>query len=91
VAGGILPSPTAIVVLLATFSAHRVAFGLALIAAFSAGMAAALVGVGFVAVRARTAVSRRLSGRLLWALPVATAIVIAGVGVYLTIRGASGI
>jgi nickel/cobalt transporter (NicO) family protein len=91
VAGGILPSPTAIVVLLATFSAHRVAFGLALIASFSAGMAAALIGVGFVAVRARTVVSKRLSGRLLWALPVSTAIVIVGVGVYLTIRGAAGI
>jgi ABC-type nickel/cobalt efflux system permease component RcnA len=91
VAGGILPSPTAIVVLLATFSAHRVGFGLALIAAFSLGMAGALIAVGFVAVRARTAVSKRLSGRLVWALPIVTAIVIAGLGVYLTIRGAAGI
>jgi ABC-type nickel/cobalt efflux system permease component RcnA len=91
VAGGILPSPTAIVVLLATFSAHRVGFGLALIASFSLGMAGALIAVGFVAVRARTAVSRRLSGRLVWALPVATAVVIAGLGVYLTIKGAAGI
>jgi nickel/cobalt transporter (NicO) family protein len=91
VAGGILPSPTAIVVLLATFSAHRVGFGLALILSFSVGMAAALLGVGVLAVRARTAVSRRLSGRVLWVLPVATAIVIVGVGVYLTIKGASGI
>lgn len=91
VAGGILPSPTAIVVLLATFSAHRMGFGLALIVSFSLGMAGALVGVGFVALRARSAVSRRLSGRLLWALPVATAIVIAGVGIYLTAKGIAGI
>jgi len=91
VAGGILPSPTAIVVLLATFSAHRVGFGLALITAFSFGMAAALIAVGFVAVRARTAVSKRLSGRLVWALPVVTAVVIACLGVYLTIKGAAGL
>jgi ABC-type nickel/cobalt efflux system permease component RcnA len=91
VAGGILPSPTAIVVLLATFSAHRVGFGLALILSFSVGMAAALVGVGAVALRARTAVSRRLSGRLLWILSVVTAVVIVGVGAYLMIKGAAGI
>ena len=91
VAGGILPSPTAIVVLLATFSAHRVTFGLSLIVSFSVGMAIALVAVGVVALKARTSVARRLSGRLLWAIPVATAFVIAGVGVYLTVKGATGI
>ncbi len=91
VAGGILPSPTAIVVLLATFSAHRVAFGLALILSFSAGMAAALVGVGILALRARRAVTRRLSGRLVRALPIATALVIVGVGLFLAIRGAATI
>jgi ABC-type nickel/cobalt efflux system permease component RcnA len=91
VAGGILPSPTAIVVLLATFSAHRVGFGLALILSFSVGMAAALVGVGALALRARSAVSRRLSGRLVWILPVVTAVVIVGVGAFLVVKGASGI
>jgi ABC-type spermidine/putrescine transport system permease subunit II len=78
-------------VLLATFSAHRVGFGLALILAFSVGMAAALVGVGAVALRARTAVARRLSSRVLWVLPIVTAAVIVGVGAYLTIKGAGGI
>jgi nickel/cobalt exporter len=91
VAGGILPSPTAIVVLLATFSAHRVAFGLALILAFSAGMAAALVGVGIVALRARRAVTRHLSGRFVQALPVATALVIVGIGAFLVVKGAAGL
>ena len=91
VAGGILPSPTAIIVLLATFSAHRVGFGLALILAFSVGMAAALVAVGALALRARTAVSRRLSGRLVWILPVVTAVVIVGVGAFLAVKGASGL
>ncbi|MFL5797068.1 MAG: hypothetical protein ACJ77A_03935 [Actinomycetota bacterium] len=91
VAGGILPSPTAIVVLLATFSAHRIAFGLALILSFSAGMAAALVGVGILALRARGAIARRLSGRLLRVLPIATALVIVGVGLFLAVKGATAL
>ena len=53
VSGGILPSPTALVVLLAAISAHRVAYGLALIVAFSAGLAAALIAIAMVALRAR--------------------------------------
>jgi len=87
-AGGILPSPTALVVLLSAVSFHRVGFGLALIAAFSAGLAAALVVVGLVAIRARDAVAGRLgagAGRL---IPVASAAAIATVGIVLTVRGA---
>jgi nickel/cobalt transporter (NicO) family protein len=91
VAGGILPSPTAIVVLLATFSGHRAGFGLALIMAFSVGMAAALIGVGALALRARRMVARRLSEPLFRALPVATALVIVVVGAVLVVKGASGV
>ena len=61
VAGGILPSPSALVVLLASSAVGRAVYGLALIAAFSAGLASALVVVGIVAMRARDAVQRRMS------------------------------
>ena len=47
--------------------------------------------VGAVALRTRTAVARRLSGRVVWMLPIVTAIVIVGVGAFLAIKGASGI
>jgi ABC-type nickel/cobalt efflux system permease component RcnA len=90
-AGGILPSPTAIVVLVSTFTAHRVAFGLSLIVAFSAGLAAALVAVGIVALRARAFVSRKLRGPAGWLFPVVGALVIVGFGVAFVIRGATGI
>jgi ABC-type nickel/cobalt efflux system permease component RcnA len=90
-AGGILPSPTAIVVLVATFTAHRVAFGLSLIVSFSIGLAAALVFVGIVALRARKVVERRLRGPIAWLLPVLSAVVITGFGVYFIARGATGI
>lgn len=91
VAGGILPSPTALVVLLAAIALHRVMFGLALIGAFSVGLAAALVVVGILALRAREFVSRRMSstwGRL---VPVLSASAIVVVGLVLTIRGATQI
>ena len=83
VAGGILPSPTALVVLLSTATAHRIAFGLSLIVAFSLGLAGALVAVGAFALRARELVRRRLHGGLAGALPIISAAVIVGVGLYL--------
>ena len=50
VSGGLLPCPSALVVLLAAISLHRVAFGLALIVAFSLGLALSITGIGLVAV-----------------------------------------
>jgi nickel/cobalt exporter len=82
-AGGILPSPTALVVLLSTVHQHRVAFGLSLIVAFSVGLAAALVTVGLLALRARAALAPRLSGRLAHAVPLVSAAAIVVVGAVL--------
>src|SRR6266496_4468063 len=53
VSGGLLPCPSALVVLLAAISLHRIAFGLVLILAFSAGLALTITGIGLVAVLAR--------------------------------------
>jgi nickel/cobalt transporter (NicO) family protein len=86
VAGGILPSPTALVVLLSAVSFHRVAFGLSLIAMFSIGLAAALIVVGIAALRARDVVSSRMSTRLGRLVPIASASVIVAVGLFLTVR-----
>jgi ABC-type nickel/cobalt efflux system permease component RcnA len=84
--GGLLPSPTAIVVLLASASLGRLALGLGLVALFGLGLAASLTAVGVVAVRARDALDRRLPGRLARALPVASAGTIAAMGLALTAR-----
>ncbi len=88
VSGGLLPSPTALVVLLASVAIHRVAFGLALIVAFSVGLAGALTTVGVVAIRARDLFARRLTGRLANALPVGSAAVIFAAGAVLLARAA---
>lgn len=87
VSGGILPSPTAVLVLLSTVAAGRVAFGLSLILAFSVGLAVALVGTGILILRARDLVLPRLDGGLARLVPVLGAVVIVGMGLYLTGSG----
>jgi nickel/cobalt exporter len=87
-AGGILPAPSAFLVLVASNAAHRLLFGLVLILAFSAGLAAALILVGMFTLRARDAVSKRLSSGLGRLVPVLSATAIVGVGLFLTFRGA---
>jgi ABC-type nickel/cobalt efflux system permease component RcnA len=87
VSGGLLPCPSALVVLLAAISLHRVAFGLLLIVAFSAGLALSITGIGLVAVLAKQ-VFRRASfdGRLVRLLPAASALVILVAGLAMTVR-----
>ena len=65
VAAGLLPCPSALVVLLSAIALHRVGFGLALIVAFSLGLAATMTAIGLVAVLARRAFGRlSLDGRV---------------------------
>ena len=86
-AGGILPSPSALIVMLGAINAHRVGYGVGLIVAFSVGLALALIVVSLGALRARAAMANRLSsfwGRL---VPVLSASAIVVVGVFLAVRG----
>lgn len=81
--GGLVPCPAALVVLLSAVSLHRVGFGLALIVAFSIGLAAVLIAIGLLMVYARRFMTRFQSeGRLLthW-LPLTSAAVITLFGV----------
>ena len=88
VSGGLLPCPSALVVLLAAISLHRVAFGLLLIVAFSAGLALTITGIGLAAVLARARVSPRRASRaaLVRLLPAASALVILVAGLAMTVR-----
>ncbi|MEO6402447.1 MAG: sulfite exporter TauE/SafE family protein, partial [Vicinamibacteria bacterium] len=52
ISGGLVPCPSAIVVLLAAVSLHRIAFGLALIVAFSIGLSVVLIALGLTFVYA---------------------------------------
>ena len=96
-AGGMVPSPSAIVVLLGAIALGRAWFGVALVLAYGLGMAATLTGAGLALVRARGAIERRLAspgaaaGRMASVagrLPVLTATCIVAGGLFLAIRGA---
>jgi ABC-type nickel/cobalt efflux system permease component RcnA len=84
---GLIPCPTALVVLLGAVAQHQVGLGLVLIVAFSAGLAATLTGLG-LAVVAAGRVSARVSGargaRVLAVLPALSSVVIVAVGLALT-------
>jgi ABC-type nickel/cobalt efflux system permease component RcnA len=87
VSGGLLPCPSALVVLLAAISLHRIAFGLVLIVAFSAGLALSITGIGLAAVLARGVFKRAsFDGRLIGLLPAVSALVILAAGVAMTLR-----
>jgi nickel/cobalt exporter len=93
VVGGLVPSASALVILLAAISLHRLSFGLLLILAFSAGMAAVLAGVGLVLVYAGKAMEQvgpqhRWIASLANRIPLLTAIVVLVSGLVLAMRAA---
>jgi ABC-type nickel/cobalt efflux system permease component RcnA len=92
IAAGILPCPSALVVLLSAIALHRVGFGLALIFAFSIGLACTVTGIGLVAVLARRVFSRvSFEGPLVRILPAVSALVILCVGVVITLKALPGV
>jgi nickel/cobalt transporter (NicO) family protein len=87
VSGGIVPCPTALVVLLAAISLHRVGYGLVLILAFSVGLAAAMTVIGLVAVIAKRTFERvDFDGGMIRLLPAFSAVVVLGLGLTMTVR-----
>lgn len=89
VAGGLLPSPSAFLVLLTALATGQLAFGLGLIAAFSVGLAATVAAVGVAARAGREVMRRRaetgsIARRLSAAMPLASAVVILLAGAVLT-------
>jgi nickel/cobalt transporter (NicO) family protein len=82
VSGGLLPCPSAMVLLLAAVALNKTALGLLLVVAFSVGLAATLTLVGVLFLYARRLVPQ-IGGHGRWArqLPIASAAVITLVGV----------
>lgn len=86
---GLIPCPSALVVLLGAVAQHQIALGLILIVAFSAGLAATLTALGLAVVaagRASTRVTSVAGGRVLAALPALSSLAIVGVGLVLTLQ-----
>ncbi|MEE1773140.1 hypothetical protein PUR34_34495 [Streptomyces sp. JV185] len=59
--GGLLPSPSAFLVLLTGLLTNKVGFALAMVASFGVGMALTLTGVGLIVLRGRDALLDRVS------------------------------
>lgn len=98
ITGGLIPCPTALVVLLSALSLHRVAFGMLLILAYSVGLAVVLSGIGLALASGSALVSRvrpsfSLTGirRAATLIPVASATVVAVAGVAMTAQAISGL
>jgi nickel/cobalt transporter (NicO) family protein len=91
-AAGLVPCPSALVVLLAAIAQDRAALGLLLVVAFSLGLAATLSGLGLLVVAAGRALSAaRVPVRAVAVLPTVSAVVIVGAGVLLTARAIPGV
>jgi nickel/cobalt transporter (NicO) family protein len=58
IAGGLVPSPSALLVLLAAVALDRVGFGLALIVSYGVGLALTLIAAGLLMARLEHAVRR---------------------------------
>ena len=89
IAGGLLPDPAALALLLGALSSGKVLLGLVTVVVFSLGFAATLVVVGIVAAKVGEKVLDWLASIWMVRLQIATSLLIVGMGVVLTIRAVS--
>ena len=93
-AGGLIPSASALLILLGSIAAGRPAFGFVLVVAFGLGMAMVMGAIGLALVVARGRLDRvdtstRL-GRATGYLPLVASFLVLGFGLFLTIQAVSG-
>jgi ABC-type nickel/cobalt efflux system permease component RcnA len=90
ISGGLLPCPSALVLLITAVSINRAALGIVLVVAFSLGLAGVLTAVGLLFVKGSWLVQRQL-GLGAWGrhLPAASALVILVIGLWLTVEAVS--
>jgi nickel/cobalt exporter len=85
IAGGLLPDPAALAILLSAIASGKLILGLSTVVVFSLGFASVLVLVGVVAARVGQLVLAWLESRWITAVQIAAALLITGVGVVLTV------
>ena len=90
ISGGLIPCPSALVVMLSAISLGRIGLGLLLIVMFSVGLAGVLTGVGLLFVHGKRWIDRLGAGRRqrlslgLRTLPVASAVIVTAAGMIIT-------
>ncbi|MFI7414202.1 nickel transporter [Streptomyces sp. NPDC049627] len=99
-AGGLVPSPSAVVVLVGAAALGKAWFGLLLVVAYGVGLALTLTAAGFAVVRLGTGVTRVLERRPRWTAhpmaafvrrttPLASAVLVVLIGAGLVLQGAA--
>ncbi|MFD0308794.1 sulfite exporter TauE/SafE family protein [Streptomyces sp. NPDC127119] len=99
-AGGLVPSPSAVVVLVGAAALGKAWFGLLLVLAFGVGLALTLTAAGVAVVKLGSGVSHVLATRSRWAdgpvvalvrrtVPLGSAFVVVALGVGLVLKGAA--
>jgi ABC-type nickel/cobalt efflux system permease component RcnA len=89
-AGGLIPSANALLILLGTIAAGRPAWGVVLVGAFGLGMAGVMAGLGLVVVQARSLLDRApgslpfAAGRRL--IPLGASLVVLAFGLVLSVE-----
>jgi len=84
-AAGLIPCPSALVVLLGAIAQGQIALGMVMIVAFSLGLAMTLTGLGLGVVYAGRALGRlNVPAAIVTTLPAVSAVLIVGVGIVLT-------
>ncbi|MBF2098911.1 MAG: sulfite exporter TauE/SafE family protein [Gloeomargaritaceae cyanobacterium C42_A2020_066] len=85
IAGGLVPCPSALVLLLSAVALHQTVYGLALVAAFSLGLALVLVAVGLSVVYSRKWLDHLpVPTQVLRYFPIASAVMMMAIGAVLT-------
>lgn len=85
IAGGLVPCPSALVLLLSAIALHQTAYGMALVTAFSLGLTFVLVAVGLSVVYSRRWFDQLpVNPSILRYLPIASAVMIMAIGAILT-------
>jgi nickel/cobalt transporter (NicO) family protein len=91
ITGGMVPCPSALVVLLAAISLNRVGLGLLMIVAFSFGLALVLIIIGLLMIYARGMLDRFSGGGKLWrVVPVFSSLAVALLGAVIAVQSLMG-
>ncbi len=87
ISGGLVPCPEALVVLMLSVTMQRIALGLAILLAFTLGLAAVLIAIG-IAVVLTASKARFLRSDQPWAkaLPIASAVLVIAIGVAMLVQ-----
>ena len=90
ISGGLVPCPDAIAILLVAVAVNRIPLGMLLIVAFSLGLALVLIGIGIAMVQGFRLLQRNdLINRFSIYSPVASSVVVLGLGIGLTLSAFS--